>query len=263
MNHDNVIDRFMNHVTVDKTGCWIWKLGKRHNRTTLIDFYDGHKCLSPRTFAFIHIGHNPAPTYQLINRCNNSLCVNPEHLHAQSISERFMSYVTISPDGCWLWNGTKIGTAQYGQFTFTDHTGKKKVMAHRFSYEFHIGQIPDNIFVCHKCDVPRCVNPAHLFLGTPADNTMDAWRKQRMNVLPPTKKLTTEDVQEIRRLHASKTITNKSIAEMFGVTPSNITHITKGNVWRLHFRYRFLQTPENRQIASTQSLYDHLNHGYF
>lgn len=231
MTNGSIIDRFMDRVTVGESGCWIWKPGRRPNRTTLVDFYDGHNQLSPRTFAFIHIGHNPLPTSPLVNRCGDPLCVNPEHLHAQSINERFLSYVAMSPNGCWLWNGTKIGPMQYGQFTFADRAGKKKVMAHRFSYELHIGQIPDSMFVCHKCDVPRCVNPAHLFLGTPADNTMDAWQKQRMNILPPTNKLTTEDVQEIRRLHASGTIPNKTIAEMFGVTPSNITYITKGKSW--------------------------------
>lgn len=231
MTNDNIINKFMDRVSANENGCWIWKPGKRTGRTTLADFFDGQKQLSPRLFSFMHIGNNPAPTAQLTNRCGNPLCVNPDHLCQQSIAERFLSYVSVSPDGCWLWNGTRIGPMEYGQFTFTDDSGKKKVMAHRFSYELHVGTIPDGLFVCHKCDVPQCVNPDHLFVGTPSDNTMDAWQKQRMNVLPPTAKLSSDDVQEIRRLHSTRTVTNKAIAAIFGVTPSNITCIVKCKSW--------------------------------
>lgn len=69
--------------------------------------------------------------------------------------------------GCWLWP-VKSG---YGVFK-----GKR---AHRLSYEAFVGPIPDGLFVCHKCDVPACCNPDHLFVGTALDNSRDMVAKGR------------------------------------------------------------------------------------
>lgn len=78
---------------------------------------------------------------------------------------------------CWLWTGYKTGPGGmlYGQFTMDYHTDK----AHRWSWLFLVGAIPKGMFVCHKCDVPLCVRPEHLFLGTPLDNQRDSIAKGR------------------------------------------------------------------------------------
>ena len=82
--------------------------------------------------------------------------------------------------GCWLWTGPTMGsTLKYGQFA-ERVSGTK--LAHRISWLMHVGPIPEGMYVCHKCDVPHCVNPAHLFLGSPADNTRDCIAKGRIRL---------------------------------------------------------------------------------
>lgn len=92
--------------------------------------------------------------------------------------ERFWEKVEKT-DNCWLWKASKRNKG-YGAFIWADKNGKIiQGRAHRFSWELHFGEIPIGLCVLHKCDIPACVNPKHLFLGTKADNNNDICLKGR------------------------------------------------------------------------------------
>lgn len=90
-----------------------------------------------------------------------------------SITERFMRYVAVSDDGCWLWSGQLTNGARggYGRFVFKH----RRTVAHRVSYELFVGAVPEGLELDHLCRVRRCVNPAHLEPVTRAENSRRAW----------------------------------------------------------------------------------------
>jgi hypothetical protein len=91
---------------------------------------------------------------------------------------RFWAKVTKGGD-CWIWNGTKDGKG-YGRLHLSGPAGRRTVKAHRLAYELHKGPIPSGLEILHACDNPSCVNPAHLSVGTRADNMQDAAAKGRI-----------------------------------------------------------------------------------
>lgn len=96
---------------------------------------------------------------------------------AAPLFERFWRYVAKG-DGCWLWVGSKNGPG-YGKIG-AGGKGGRTVMAHRISWEIANGPVPEGLHVCHHCDVPACVRPDHLFVGTRSDNMRDAESKGRV-----------------------------------------------------------------------------------
>ena len=146
--------------------------------------------------------------------------------HGMSVDERFDHYVTKS-DGCWLWNGATFGPNRYGAFGVNGKT----VGAHVYAYRRAHGDIAPGRFVCHRCDTPHCVNPAHLFLGTPKENTHDMLAKRRGKWPRGGKhhlaKLSDEDVAKILAMRGKASQT--AIAAMFSVDPSHICRLMSGH----------------------------------
>lgn len=88
---------------------------------------------------------------------------------------RFESlYERRSARECWPWHGPRYSNG-YGRY----ERRKRTTTASRASWLLYFGPIPDGVVVCHRCDNPICVNPAHLFLGTQIDNVHDMLRKGR------------------------------------------------------------------------------------
>lgn len=137
--------------------------------------------------------------------------------------QTFWSHIdkTTSPNGCWVWSGqTHKG---YGRIKVNG----KKCLAHRVAWELINGEIPDNMCVCHKCDNPPCCNPAHLFLGTKADNNRDKTEKGRAAKGENFKmaKLTDAQVHELRARYAEGGITQRSLAMEYGICVTYVSDI--------------------------------------
>jgi hypothetical protein len=161
------------------------------------------------------------------------------------LSVRFWSKVDHrGDDECWEWAG-KVGANGYG-FVSVSHTHTE--YAHRVSYRFAFGAIPDGMHVCHHCDNRTCVNPAHLFTGTDADNVADMWAKGRGRSNPPKGELspnavlTESQVREMRRLYAGPNprkgcavpgkFNQPQLARMFGIGQPQVPSIVRGEQWK-------------------------------
>lgn len=147
----------------------------------------------------------------------------------RNVVVRFWEKV-VKTEGCWLWTGKSFSSYGYGLLHIR---GRGMVRAHRLSWEIHHGLIPDGLWVLHHCDVPRCVRPDHLFLGTHADNMADAHRKGRLvcgqrhsrTLLNP------EKVLQIRADIASG-MTYTQVANKFGVSRGAIQRVIDRRNWK-------------------------------
>jgi predicted DNA-binding protein (UPF0251 family) len=141
------------------------------------------------------------------------------------MENRFLKYVDKT-DTCWLWKGHVVGN--YGQFRVID----KKCRAHRVAYELWVDSIPEGLLVRHKCDIPLCVKPEHLELGTHKDNSNDMVQRGRSykvkGLSHHSSKLTADDINEIKILNGFD-MSQREIANILNVSQVTISNAVKAN----------------------------------
>lgn len=159
--------------------------------------------------------------------------IRPLQVQYHGLSEyaRFLKRVVKGkPKDCWKWTGSRVGS-WHGQWR--NGAGLNE-LTHRAAWRLMKGEIPEGLFVLHRCDNPVCVNPAHLFLGTQSDNLKDMWAKGRarpksnLGEKHGMSKLTTEQVLTIRASRESA----KVLARQFHVAPTTIYDVLKRKIWK-------------------------------
>lgn len=141
----------------------------------------------------------------------------------------FWDHVAVcGPDDCWEWTGTCF-TNGYGRAT----VDRRSVGAHRRAYELSVGPIPAGLKVLHTCDNPPCVNPSHLFAGTTKDNAEDMVTKGRSarGARNANAILTDDAVRDIRARYAAGGVTQKELADEYGVVEGAVWNVLHGQSW--------------------------------
>jgi hypothetical protein len=149
------------------------------------------------------------------------------------IQQRFEEKYEEDPEtGCWEWQAWKKEDG-YGRFA---RSRGDYPYAHRISYQIHKGPIPDGLQINHHCDNRGCVNPDHLYAGTPQENVQDAIERTgflegRIGENAVSAKLTASDVREIRERYKREEITHRELAGEYGVSHTAVGRAIRGESW--------------------------------
>lgn len=142
-----------------------------------------------------------------------------------NLPKRLKENVVINNKGCWEWQ-KGLDVCGYGVIKIN----KKSFPTHRKSYETFVGEIPKGLWVLHKCDNPKCINPDHLFLGNQAENSKDMWNKGRGKGVGWKNILTKEQVLEIRNLYPKFSILK--LGKMYNKHHATIWMIVNRKSWK-------------------------------
>lgn len=249
--------RFMAKVVEADSGCWLWQGARNNHKGYGRVSIDGSRYLAHR-YSYQLFGFQLSDDETLDHICRNTRCVNPVHLEPVSVTENSRrrihfraphvdvahlrvpavdeapvpfdvnyqdKFIIDESTGCWLWKILSRGG--YGAAW-----AGKPISAHRLAWTLARGPIPAGMQVLHRCDVRRCVNPDHLFLGTHAENMADRNAKGRQACSSgerhPNAKLTSADVLAIRASSALQRV----LAAEYGVSISTISDIRRYRLWR-------------------------------
>lgn len=150
----------------------------------------------------------------------------PEWLNEKARATLLSRVEMIPESGCWIWVGAVDGSG-YGKIKIASIEWK----SHRLSYALFNGPIPDGFNVCHRCDVPSCANPEHLFVGTQSDNIMDMHVKRRQHLMlgveTNSAKLTEAQVLSIFK----STEVSSVPAKKYGITSAAVRAIRRRENW--------------------------------
>jgi hypothetical protein len=149
-----------------------------------------------------------------------------------NLSERFHEkFVPCPMTGCWLWTAS-LGLKGYGQiYDGGSKKNQRLLRAHRVAWRLYRGSVADDMYICHHCDVRSCVNPWHLFIGTPKENAEDMSLKNRSSrgERQGAHKLSRSDVETIRTSNLSQ----GELAQKYGVSKGCISHAITGRSWKI------------------------------
>lgn len=149
------------------------------------------------------------------------------YTHSNSAEDYLLQRIEFNDEDCWNFTGA-LDKDGYGQVHHSKIAKQLNVTrAHQLAYVWKFGPIPTGMFVCHHCDNPSCVNPEHLFLGTPNDNVQDMMRKGRYIVYNRPRKLSSEDRQII--LNSKGTVSCMELAKQFNISFSRVCQIWREN----------------------------------
>ncbi len=158
-----------------------------------------------------------------------------------TLEKRFWSKVSrLGKDECWEWIGAGATTKHgYGRIRAD---GRMRQITHVAWELTHGKPVPSGLVMRHSCDNPLCVNPHHLLAGTRAESVVNAIAKGSLKLkvqegrkfsddFNPSRKLTQEEVEEIRSRYKNGDVFQRELAQEYGVTRANISSIIGGKTW--------------------------------
>lgn len=217
--------RFWDKVKKIEGECWEWMGCLDWNGNG--QFWSKNRMVGAHRFAW-ELMNGPIPhKTKILRRCKNQRCVNPAHLFLDNETDENRFWKKVDKNGhsgCWEWTGG-LNSHGYGEFWTKDQGA---VAAHRFAWKLKYGPVPSGLWVLHRCDKSRCVNPEHLFLGRNKENQIDSVQKGRR----PEVKLTMKSAMQIRKQYKTQNITQAQLALEHGISRSHVSRIVTNKKWK-------------------------------